>query len=328
MKVLRDIAMRFPAERSRTENIRIREPEKIGRIPNVPAEQAVPAGIRAVPVRRAGGRVEDDFVVVEEPLEIRVDGRPVVVTMRTPGHDEELAAGFLYAEGIIAGGADLESLKAVAGETGGGPAGGTRVSGFAGDRVEVVLTGQAAARGASGTTSGGGSAAAGAGRQFAATAACGVCGKESIDELERLNRNLPAVAPAAAAAVPVEQLEALPGRLRGAQALFDATGGIHAAGIFTAGGERLCVREDVGRHNAVDKAIGHFVLRRAVPLRDHILVVSGRAGYELVQKALRAAIPAMVSVGAASSLAVEMAAGAGMRLYSFAGRGRGNLHVG
>ena len=294
-------------------------------MPVVSAQQAVPAGIRAVPVRRAGGRVENDFVVVEEPLEIRVDGRPVVVTMRTPGNDEELVAGFLYAEGIIAGGSDLESLKAVAGERGGDPAGGTRVAGFAGDRVEVTLAASAEAAAAAADAD---AADPGTGRAFAATAACGVCGKESIDELERLNRDLPAVAPAAAAAVPVEQLEALPGRLRGAQALFDATGGIHAAGIFTAGGERLCVREDVGRHNAVDKVIGHFVLRGAVPLRDHILVVSGRAGYELVQKALRAAIPAMVSVGAASSQAVEMAAGAGMRLYSFAGRGRGNLHVG
>ena len=284
----------------------------------MPPEQAVPAGIRAVPVRRAGGRVEEDFVVVEEPLEIRVDGRPVVVTMRTPGHDEELAAGFLYAEGIIAGGADLAALQAAAGEPAGGLSGGTRVAGFAGDRVEVTLAASAEA------TAG----APEASRAFAATAACGVCGKESIEELERLNRDLPVVAAAGAAAVPVEQLEALPARLRGAQALFDATGGIHAAGIFTAGGERLCVREDVGRHNAVDKVIGHFVLRGAVPLRDRILVVSGRAGYELVQKALRAAIPAMVSVGAASSQAVEMAAGAGMRLYSFAGRGRGNLHVG
>ena len=296
-------------------------------MPTMPPEQAVPAGIRAVPVRRAGGRVEDDFVVVEEPLEIRVDGRPVVVTMRTPGHDEELAAGFLYAEGIIAGGADLAALQAAAGEPAGGLSGGTRVAGFAGDRVEVTLAASAeAAAGAPNAATADG-AAPEAGRAFAATAACGVCGKESIEELERLNRDLPAVAAAGAAAVPVEQLEALPGRLRGAQTLFDATGGIHAAGIFTAGGERLCVREDVGRHNAVDKVIGHFVLRGSVPLRDHILVVSGRAGYELVQKALRAAIPAMVSVGAASSQAVEMAAGAGMRLYSFAGRGRGNLHV-
>ena len=371
--------------RSSLENNRIREPEKIGRIPDVPAEQAVPAGIRSVPVRRAGGRVEDDFVVVEQPLEIRVDGRPVVVTMRTPGHDEELAAGFLYAEGIIADGGALASVRAVPGQAsaggqvagqpgpggqvasepgGGGQAGGTRLAGFAGDRVEVTLAGQAAAgddasahaaairasaadtaapgagdgasadaaapAAASGAASGAaaeGPSTPGSGRQFAATAACGVCGKESLDELARLNENLPAVAQGAAASVPVELLETLPGRLRGAQELFDATGGIHAAGIFTPGGERLCVREDVGRHNAVDKVIGHFVLRGAVPLRDHILVVSGRAGFELVQKALRAAIPAMVSVGAASSIAVEMAAGAGMTLYSFAGRGRGNLHV-
>ena len=284
------------------------------------AEQALPAGIRAVPVRRTGGSVEDDFVVVEQPLEIRVDGRPVVVTMRTPGHDEELAAGFLYAEGIIADGGKLASVRAVAGEPGGGgEAGGTRLAGFSGDRVEVTLAGQPAADDLSAPT---------AGRQFAATAACGVCGKESLDELERLNENLSVVARGAPGTVPVELLETLPDRLRGAQELFDATGGIHAAGIFTPAGERLCVREDVGRHNAVDKAIGHFVLRGGVPLRDHILVVSGRAGFELVQKALRAAIPAMVSVGAASSLAVEMAAGAGMTLYSFAGRGRGNLHVG
>ena len=285
----------------------------------MPSEQAVPAGIRAVPVRRSGGRIEDDFVVVEQPLEIRVDGRPVVVTMRTPGHDAELAAGFLYAEGIITDGGELTSVRAVAGEPAdGGQAGGTRLAGFAGDRVEVTLAGQPAAPAA---------AAPDAGRAFAATAACGVCGKESLDDLERLNEDLPVVARGAQGTVPVEMLETLPERLRGAQELFDATGGIHAAGIFTPGGERLCVREDIGRHNAVDKAIGHFVLRGAVPLREHILVVSGRAGFELVQKALRAAIPTMVSVGAASSIAVEMAAGAGMTLYSFAGRGRGNLHV-
>lgn len=289
-------------------------------MPSMSVEQVVPAGIRAVPVRRAGGRIEDDFVAVEQPLEIRVDGRPVVVTMRTPGHDEELAAGFLYAEGIISGGADVAAVQAVAGENGdSGQAGGTRLASFAGDRVEVTL--------AAGASSAAADAAPTAGRAFAATAACGVCGKESIDDLERLNDGLPAVAPAAEAAVPVEQLETLPDRLRTAQALFDATGGIHAAGIFTPDGQRLCVREDVGRHNAVDKVIGHFVLRDSVPLGDRILVVSGRAGFELVQKALRAAIPTMVSVGAASSLAVEMATGAGMTLYSFAGRGRGNLHV-
>ena len=272
------------------------------------------AGVRAVPVRRAG-RVEQDFVVVEAPLEIRLDGRPLVVTMRTPGHDAELAAGFLYAEGLITGKADLASLEAVAGDgpdrgSGGGR---IRVTGFAGDRVEAVL-----AHGARGA---GSAAVPPPEREFRATAACGVCGKASLDELER---DLPPVAPIDCRP---ELLEVLPGRLREAQTLFDATGGIHAAGIFTADGDLLCLREDVGRHNAVDKATGRCLLRGEVPLAGRILVVSGRAGFELVQKAIAAAIPAMVSVGAASSVAVEMAAAAGMTLYSFAGRGRGNLHL-
>ena len=158
-------------------------------------------------------------------------------------------------------------------------------------------------------------------REFRATAACGVCGKESIEDLDQ---ELPAIAPVDCRPA---LFEALPERLRAAQTLVEATGGIHAAGIFTLEGDLVCVREDIGRHNAVDKVIGHFVLRDALPLRDRILVVSGRAGFELVQKALKAAIPAMVSVGAASSVAVDMATAAGMMLYSFAGRGRGNLHV-
>lgn len=271
------------------------------------------AGVRAVPVRRAG-RIEQDFVVVEAPLEIRLDGRPLVVTMRTPGHDAELAAGFLYAEGLITGKADLASIEAVAGDgPDRGSAGGRiRVTDFAGDRVEAVL-----AHGARGA----GAAAPLPEREFRATAACGVCGKASLDELER---DLPPVVPIDCRP---EMLETLPGRLREAQTLFDATGGIHAAGIFTADGDLLCLREDVGRHNAVDKATGCCLLRSEVPLAGRILVVSGRAGFELVQKAIAAAIPAMVSVGAASSVAVEMAAGAGMTLYSFAGRGRGNLHL-
>ena len=142
--------------------------------------------------------------------------------------------------------------------------------------------------------------------------------------MEDLDQELPSISPVECRPT---LFEVLPERLRTAQTLFEATGGIHAAGIFTLDGELLCVREDIGRHNAVDKVIGHFVLRDEVPLRDRILVVSGRAGFELVQKALMAAIPAMVSVGAASSVAVDMAMAAGMTLYSFAGRGRGNLHV-
>ncbi len=275
---------------------------------------ALSPGLKTVTVRRRGERFDQDVVVIEEPLEIRVDGRPLVVTMRTPGNDEELAAGFLHAEGVLAGGAGIASLRIVAGDREAAADGGSariKVTSFAGDRVEVALAGAAAQA----------SPPAEPAREFRATAACGVCGKTSMDELDQ---ELPAITPVECRPA---LFETLPDRLRAEQTLFHATGGIHAAGIFTLDGELLCVREDIGRHNAVDKVIGHFVLRDALPLRDRILVVSGRAGFELVQKALMAAIPAMVSVGAASSVAVDMATAAGMTLYSFAGPGRGNLHV-
>ena len=158
-------------------------------------------------------------------------------------------------------------------------------------------------------------------REFRATAACGVCGKTEIGDLDS---DLPVIVPIE---VDTNLLETLPDTLRRAQELFEATGGIHAAEIFDRHGSLLCSYEDIGRHNAVDKVVGHFVLKNAMPLSDRILVVSGRAGFELVQKALKASIPVMVSVGAASSLAVRMATDAGMALYSFAGPGHGNLHV-
>ena len=158
-------------------------------------------------------------------------------------------------------------------------------------------------------------------RDFRATAACGVCGKESLEDLDQ------ALPPIARVECATDLLDSLPERMRPHQTLFEATGGIHAAGLFTLHGELLCVREDIGRHNAVDKVIGRTVLDGAASLADRILVVSGRAGFELVQKALKAAIPVMVSVGAASSLAVDMASATGMTLYSFVGPGRGNLHV-
>ena len=281
------------------------------------SDAALSPALRSVNVRRRGERLDQDLIVVEEPLEIRLDGKPLVVTMRTPGDDEELAAGFLHAEGMISQGAALASLRAVPGEreaTTAGESARIKVTNFAGDRVEVTLRNQPPNRAPTSTT-------AEPQREFRATAACGVCGKESMEDLDQ---ELPAIAPVACRPA---LFETLPERLRAAQKLFEATGGIHAAGIFDLDGETLCVREDIGRHNAVDKVIGHFVLREELPLRDRILVVSGRAGFELVQKALMAAIPAMVSVGAASSVAVDMATAAGMTLYSFAGRGRGNLHV-
>ena len=261
-----------------------------------------------MPVRRRGARLERDLVVVEEPLEIRVDGKPLVVTMRTPGDDEELAAGFLFAEGVISSCGEIASLRA---ETGSGERDTeTRVTAFSGDRIYATLQEDAP-----------GSGAARPERIFRATAACGVCGKKEIDDLDS---NLLPVLPVE---INPSLLETLPDALRLSQKLFEATGGIHAASLFDLNGSLLCTREDIGRHNAVDKLVGHFVLRDEVPLSGRILVVSGRAGFELVQKALKAAIPVMVSVGAASSLAVQMATDSGMTLYSFAGPGRGNMHV-
>ena len=228
--------------------------------------------------------------------------------MRTPGHDAELAAGFLFAEGVLGDGGEIASVQVQAGS--GQRDTQIRVAHFSGDVVNVTLQ--------EGVTK---PNVAHAEREFRATAACGVCGKTEIGDLDS---ELPPVVPLK---VDPTLLEMLPETLRRAQNLFDATGGIHAAGICDQHGKLLCAREDIGRHNAVDKVVGHFVLEHAVPLTDRILVVRGRAGFELVQKALRASIPVMVSVGAASSLAVQMATDAGMALYSFARPGHGNLHV-
>jgi FdhD protein len=286
---------------------------------SLPLEPMYPlsVGLRRVSIRRRNRPdIQQDVVVVEEPLQISVNGKSLVVTMRTPGHDRELAAGFLWAEGVLTGPGQLMSLTGPSPSTPTGRIGGDtqiRVRDFAGDRIDVTITEEVA-----------GSVRARPEREFRATAACGVCGKTEIADLQQ---DLPSISRIDTSPALLEKLEHLPDRLRQAQKLFDATGGIHAAGIFDLEGQLLCAYEDIGRHNAVDKAIGHFVLLDHMPLSDHILVVSGRAGFELVQKALKAAIPLMVSVGAASSLAVSMATEAGMALYSFAGPGKGNLHL-
>ncbi len=275
-----------------------------------PVSTAASPGFRAVSVRKRDGAEVSDFVAVEAPLEIRVGGRPLVITMRTPGHDEELAAGFLYAEGVLTSGDQIVSIGT---EPGSGVSDREALAAGkvgSGDRVLLEL------RGAPDP-----GAVQRAQRDFRATAACGVCGKESLEDLDQ------ALPPIAQVECATDLLDNLPERMRPHQTLFEATGGIHAAGLFTLEGELLCVREDIGRHNAVDKVIGRAVLDGAASLADRILVVSGRAGFELVQKALKAAIPVMVSVGAASSLAVDMASAAGMTLYTFVGPGRGNLHV-
>lgn len=281
------------------------------------ASLAAHPGLRSVAVRRRSQLgVQHDVVVVEEPLQICVNGSPLVVTMRTPGHDRELAAGFLWAEGIITDPIQLTALSATVGSEKSASdthPGQIRVTDFDGARIDASLA-----------TEVDDTVRDRAKREFRATAACGVCGKT---ELEDLQQALPTIERIEPDSPLLERMELLPNRLRGSQELFDATGGIHAAGIFDLEGHLLCAYEDIGRHNAVDKAIGHYVLQRQMPLSEHVLVVSGRAGFELVQKALKAAIPLMVSVGAASSLAVTMATDAGLALYSFAAPGKGNLHV-
>lgn len=267
-------------------------------------------GVRHVQVRKADGARVTDTVAVEAPLEIRVNGRSLVITMRTPGHDEELAAGFLFAEGVVTDADQVLAIRTERATTQVTPEAMAEGKVGAGDRVLVEL------RHSEDTAE-----IERAQRDFRATAACGVCGKESLEDLEQ---PLPVVSPVE---VSTDLLAQLPDRMRPRQTLFEATGGIHAAGLFSAEGDLLSVREDIGRHNAVDKVIGRAVLDGATSLDDRILVVSGRAGFELVQKALKAAIPIMVSVGAASSLAVEMASASGMTLYSFVGPGRGNLHL-
>jgi len=229
-----------------------------------------------------------DEVTVEEPLEIRVDGRPLAVTMRTPGADEELALGFLHGEGLI-------TAAHAAGPS----------ADLAANVVEVA-----------------GPLAHDPGdRSFYATSSCGVCGKGA---LERVAVDAPVAAPGPAVARAL--LAALPERLR--QPAFELTGGLHATGLFDPAGELLCVREDVGRHNAMDKVIGWALREGAVPLDGRILCVSGRLSFELVQKAAVAGCPILVGAGAPSSLAIELAADRGMTLAGFARGEEVNIYCG
>ena len=229
-----------------------------------------------------------DRVAIEDPLEIRVRGEALAVTMRTPGHDEELALGFLYGEGLI------DAPAAV------GPP-----PDLAANIVEV----DAALRFDPGR------------RRFYTTSSCGVCGKGALEEVAVHSPALPP-GPTVERAL----LADLPERLR--QPAFDATGGLHATGLFDGGGTLLLVREDVGRHNAMDKVVGRALLDGLLPLSGHLLCVSGRLSFELVQKAAVAGAPVLVGVGAPTSLAVELAADRGMTLCGFARRGRVNVYTG
>jgi FdhD protein len=240
---------------------------------------SLPRGaVRVEVTRQPSGEVVADTVAWEEPLEIRIGGMPLAVTMRTPGHDEELALGFCLTEGIPATAAALPAdLAANAVEVEAAP--------FDRDRVQ---------------------------RSFYTSSSCGVCGKGA---LEAVAVGAPRVE--SALTVPASTVAALPDRLRAEQATFAATGGLHATGLFDPAGAALCVREDVGRHNAMDKVIGWAFGQGLLPFAELILCVSGRLSFELVQKAAVAGTPLLVGVGAPSSLAVELARDRGLTLCGF-----------
>jgi FdhD protein len=250
--------------------------------------------IVTVPIHKALGgdsiTPAQDLLAVEEPLQIRVNGRDLSITMRTPGHDRELAAGFLYTEGILKTRADVVSIES----------GENSVALTLADGVDP-----------------------GTARNFYTTSSCGVCGKASIDSLHatgcsmlphlRFSRDI---------------IHGLPEKLRAAQSVFDHTGGLHGAAIFDTAGNIEIVREDVGRHNAVDKLIGAAFFNGSLPLNGRILLLSGRASFELIQKAVMAGIPVVAAVGAPSSLAVQTALRFGMTLLGFVRDGRFNVYSG
>ena len=236
-------------------------------------------------------RRKKDYLAAEEPLEIRIGENPLSVTMRTPGHDLELAAGFLFTEGLVQRRQQIVRLAMEA-------------QGEAADRrntVQAELTPDAAPDFEKMR------------RHFFAASSCGICGKASIDSVRsRTLRPLPSDL-----RLDPEVLVELPGKLRASQAVFGRTGGLHAAALFSAAGELLVLREDIGRHNAVDKAIGWALLENRLPLGDAILMVSGRGGFEIVQKAIVAGLPAVASVSAPSSLAVQLAREMRLTLIGF-----------
>lgn len=282
------------------------------RLPVVGETPAGPVGQVAAPVVRLDGaatRHDDDLLAAEEPLEIRMAAggvdRIVAVTMRTPGHDAELAAGFLYAEGVIADRREVRRLTDCL-DDGDGDAGGSACD----NRLWVELAAERMPD------------LAPLERHFFATSACGVCGKAGLEALAIAGRGR----------LPVEWtvdrrvLAALPDRLRAAQGLFASTGGLHAAARFTPDGELVAVREDVGRHNALDKLIGRAFLDGELPLSRSIVLVSGRSSFEILQKCLAAEVPVVCSVSAPSSLAVEVARRFGITLVGFLRGERANVY--
>ncbi|HYL78319.1 MAG TPA: formate dehydrogenase accessory sulfurtransferase FdhD [Bryobacteraceae bacterium] len=263
--------------------------------------------ILTVPVQKIEGEVSapfQDLLAIEEPLEIRLGDRTVSITMRTPGHDYELAAGFLFTEGILQSSRQIHLIRRSHGHENPRQAGNSvTVELNAGVEVDFERLE----------------------RHFYTTSSCGVCGKASIEALQM--QGCP-VLPKDSPIVVSEVIHRLPEALRRQQAVFERTGGLHAAALFDAKGNLVLLREDIGRHNAVDKLIGAEMLRDHTPLSDKLLLVSGRASFELVQKALMGGIPMLAAVGAPSSLAVETAQRFGMSLLGFVRDGRFNIYSG
>ena len=251
---------------------------------------------RIIRLRSGDQSTAIDTLAVEEPLEIRINNQPLSITMRTPGHDVELAAGFLFAEGILRSPADLEGIE-------------TYPRNQKGNVLNVILADQVACDWSK------------LKRHFTTTSSCGLCGRESI---AAVRRRLPRVR--SKVRVKPSSLLALPTKLRAAQAGFDATGGLHAAGLFDLRGRLLVAREDIGRHNAVDKLLGWGLLNDKLPFERHILLVSGRASFEIIQKALAGRVPIVCAVSAPSSLAVELARSSGLTLVGFLRDGSMNIY--
>lgn len=251
-----------------------------------------------------GTRRRPDSIAVEEPLELRVNGKALAVTMRTPGHDVELAHGFLHTEGVIGGPDDILSARYCDSRDDEG-------------RNTYNVLDLALAPGVAAPE-------VGVERNFYTTSSCGVCGKASLDAVRLKSRHSPLGDPVRVA---LDVLAGLPDALRTQQQVFDRTGGLHAAGLFTAEGEQLVVREDVGRHNAVDKVVGWALLQGLIPARGCVLVVSGRTSFELAQKAVMAGIPVLGAVSAPSSLAIDLAAECGLTLAGFIRNGSLNVYA-
>ena len=246
--------------------------------------------------RRTGDTTTEraDTVVVEEPLEIRVNGSPITVTMRTPGADFELAQGFLLTEGLIAARHDVLTVRYCKGADDDG------TNSY--NVLDVTLRPDIPAPQVDIT------------RNFYATSSCGVCGKASLEAVELASQHCPGDDPSTVAAA---TLADMPVRLRSAQKVFASTGGLHGAALFAVDGTMLAVREDVGRHNAVDKVIGWALESERIPLSGSVLLVSGRVSFEITQKAVMAGIPILAAVSAPTSLAVDLAAQSGLTLVAF-----------